>query len=148
MNELKENFSRLYFSPDEVNQELAISMKSLITKEDFIDILVDRYVWYLKERVPMTKKYAKYIKYFEDLFRYYCTFSNLYRGEFEAVVNLFEKTNCTKKLFPELHYFGKMTNVYSFTTLDFVNFDTKNIARIPYPSINKFYRSCEILHRW
>ena len=148
MNELKENFSRLYFHPDKVNQELAISMKSLITKEDFIDILVDRYEEYLKSKVVMTKKYAKCVKHFKELFRYYCTFSDLYRGVFEAIVDLFEKTNCTKKLFPELHYFGKMINAHSFATLDFINFDTKNTQRIPYPSRNKFYRSCEILHRW
>lgn len=146
--EIKEAFSRLYFSPDEVNEELAIAMKSLITKEDFIDILVDRYKSYLTSRIATTRKGVKCINHFVELFRGYLVFYEVYKGDFEAVATIFQRANSTKKTCFELHYFAKMRNAPSITTLDFMDFNTGNILRIPYPSTNKFYRSNEMLDRW
>jgi pyoverdine/dityrosine biosynthesis protein Dit1 len=147
MNELKENFSRLYFSPDEVNEELAISMKSLITKEDFIDILVDRYEQHLKSGKAMTKRYRKSMKYFAEKFRY--VIKNI--EKYKCIIGSFKTSSSSKKYFPQLHNFARIIGRKSFMKLDLrpIYSHEIDIIIIPFPDDCKIEKSIVLLrNQW
>ena len=146
--EIKEAFSRLYFSPDEVNEELAISMKSLITKEDFIDILVDRYVRYLKNDAVMTKRYIKSVKYFAEKFKY--AIENI--EKYEVLLRCFDITINSKRNYPQLHNFTRIRSRKYVMTADFrpligVSYKT-DVIRIPFPEYCNIYESIRHLKSW
>jgi hypothetical protein len=140
MNELKENFFRLFFSKDIANRELAISMKQLIPKEEFIDVIVNVYFEYLKQQCIVTNKYFKLIKNFTDIFRNFLNCVDLYEEPlFTNNYGMFLIRNS------KFYRYLKNTNKWYETVMHLKMLNGKFIGKIPFPSIINIYDCINML---
>jgi hypothetical protein len=140
MNELKENFFRLFFSKDIANRELAISMKQLIPKKEFIDVIVNVYFEYLKQQCIVTNRYFKLINNFTDIFRNFLNRVDLY-GELSLASDYRMFLIRNSKLYRYL----KITNKWYETFMRLKMLNGKIIGKIPFPSTINIYDCINML---